>query len=172
MYICTYFSISIEESQNSFKEQVSKLNEKIKNLEDELNLLKERQSSTSCLLKSTYNQNKLPRYALEDISFATSLYATGPRSYRFLRKHKYNLPSTSTLRRWAGKINVEPGLQVQTLSHMGKFDLPLEEKLCVLSFDEIKCREEWAYDRKNVVIISPKRMIQVVMVRGLRENWK
>ena len=170
--MCTYSSNSIEISQNNFKEQVSKLNEKIKNLEHELHLLKEIQSATSSLLKSTSNQNKSPRYSLEDISFATSLYAAGPRSYRFLRKNKFHLPSTSTLRRWAGKINVEPGLQVQTLAHMSKFDMPLEEKLCVLSFDEMKCREEWAYDRRNDVIIGPKRMIQVAMVRGLKKSWK
>lgn len=55
---------------------------------------------------------------------------------------------------------------------MQSLDLPLEDKLCVISFDEMKCREEWAYDRKSDTIIKRKRMVQVAMVRGLRGDWK
>lgn len=118
------------------------------------------------------NPSKCPRYSYEEISFATSLYSAGPRCYKLLRRKGFSLPSPSTLRRWASKLNVEPGIQYQTLSHMQSLDLPLEDKLCVISFDEMKCREEWAYDRKSDTIIKPKRMVQVAMVRGLRGGWK
>ena len=30
----------------------------------------------------------------------------------------------------------------------------------------------WVHYRKNDLILQPKRMIQVAMVRGLRGNWK
>lgn len=78
-----------------------------------------------------------------------------------LRLKGHTLPSPSTLRRWAS-----------ILTQMRTFDLQVEEKLCVISFDEMKCREEWAYDRKNDIVLEPKRMIQVAMVRGLRVSWK
>lgn len=69
-------------------------------------------------------------------------------------------------------LSVEPGIQGQILEQMRSLDFQIEEKLCVISFDEMKCREEWAYDRKRDMILQPKRMIQVVMVRGIRGRWK
>lgn len=142
-------------------------------LEYQLDILKNKQS----LLAHKKNEveastSKRPTYNIEDISFATNVYSAGPRCYRLLRSKGYSLPSPTTLRRWSSKLCVEPGIQYQTLSHMSSLDMPLEEKLCVISFDEMKCREEWAYDKKADKIIPPKRMVQVVMVRGLRGKWK
>ncbi|KAI8122645.1 Transposable element P transposase [Lucilia cuprina] len=123
-------------------------------------------------LKDVNNRLKVPRYNLDNISFATLLYSAGPRSYKFLRKNDYPLLSPSTLRRFSSKLCVEPGIQMQTLSHMRSSELAPEEKLCILSFDEMKCREEWSYDRKYDVVVEPKRMVQVAMVRGIPGNWK
>lgn len=50
------------------------------------------------------------KWSVEDIANSIGLFAAGPRSYRLLRKRNYPLPGESTLRRWAGKINVQPGM--------------------------------------------------------------
>lgn len=51
------------------------------------------------------------RWSAEDISAAISLRSVSPKGYRYLKNHrKYPLPSVSTLRRWAARFNVQPGL--------------------------------------------------------------
>lgn len=49
------------------------------------------------------------QWSIDDITSAISLYAGDPRSYRLLKKRGYPLPGVSTLRRWASKINMQPG---------------------------------------------------------------
>lgn len=46
------------------------------------------------------------------------------------------------------------------------------DRLCVLSFDEVKVREEVDYERKGDIVLLAKRYAQVMMVRGLTSNWK
>lgn len=53
--------------------------------------------------------NKLVHWNVEDVTSAISLFAGGPRSYRLYRKRGYPLPAVSTLKRWASKINIQPG---------------------------------------------------------------
>lgn len=50
------------------------------------------------------------KWSANDIASAISLHAAGPRAYRLLLKRNYPLPAVSTLRTWAGKINVNPGI--------------------------------------------------------------
>lgn len=147
-------------------------------VDNEIKKLKEKIAALELQLRSLSKDEKVPamqlqkRYNLENISQAMCIYSAGPRCYKLLRLKGYPLPSPSTLRRWASMLCVEPGILTQILSQMGSLDMALEEKLCVISFDEMKCREEWAYDRKNDIILEPRRMVQVVMIRGLRGNWK
>ncbi|KAI8117104.1 Transposable element P transposase [Lucilia cuprina] len=111
----------------------------IRTLDKEIQVLKEKIKSLEFQLGSLPNEQKLltpiknelkastckrPTYNLEDISFATCVYSAGPRCYKLLRQNDYALPSPTTLRRWASKLSVEPGLQYQTLVHMGSLDLP------------------------------------------------
>lgn len=55
---------------------------------------------------------KQVQWTIGDVASAISLYAGGPRSYRLLRKRGYPLPSVSTLRRWASRINIKPGIPI------------------------------------------------------------
>lgn len=46
------------------------------------------------------------------------------------------------------------------------------QKVCVLSFDEIKVRKVYLYDKSNDETLKPYNYVQVVMLRGLFEAWK
>lgn len=108
----------------------------------------------------------------EDIAAAIPLRNAGPRAYRLLRKRGCPLPSVSTLQRWAAKVVVKPGIIKQIIPVIKRSVETSRDRLCVLSFDEIKVREEVEYIRVNDTVVLNKRYTQVVMVRGLTKNWK
>lgn len=116
--------------------------------------------------------NKKARWKAEDISSAMSLYSAGARSYRLLRKRNFPLPAPSTLRRWAKQIEIKPGILNKIIQLMSKWDYDQNERLCVLSFDEVKIKSTYEYDKANDIAMCPKKYAQVVMVRGLVKNWK
>ena len=47
-----------------------------------------------------------------------------------------------------------------------------DDKICVLSFDEIKIKYQYAYDKINDTTLKPHNYMQVVMVRGMKGKWK
>lgn len=51
-------------------------------------------------------------------------------------------------------------------------DLSNDNKLCVLSFDEMKVEETYEYDIVLDTVRKPENYVQVVMARGLRKSWK
>lgn len=53
-----------------------------------------------------------------------------------------------------------------------KTELPDMEKLCVLSFDEMKIKKCYLYDKSNDETIKPYNYVQVAILRGLIGNWK
>lgn len=113
-------------------------------------------------------------WSAEDISFAIALQGTSAKSYRYLRKNNYPLPSVSTLKRWAGKISCEPGVLTHVLSLMkNKASVMKEtEKLCVLTADEMMLSRKVCYDASTDKVIGPFKQAQVIMARGLIGNWK
>lgn len=46
------------------------------------------------------------------------------------------------------------------------------ERICVLSYDEMKVRSVYLYDKRNNETLAPKNYVQVVMLRGLIGRWK
>ena len=44
--------------------------------------------------------------------------------------------------------------------------LNITEKLCVLSFDEMKVREVFCYDKSTDTTLKPAKYVQVAMLRG------
>lgn len=53
-----------------------------------------------------------------------------------------------------------------------KTELPDLQKLCVLSFDEVKVRRVFMYDKANDETLKPYSYVQVAVLRGLFGNWK
>lgn len=50
--------------------------------------------------------------------------------------------------------------------------MPRLQKLCVLSFDEMKIKEKFIYDKTQDETLKLASYVQVVMIRGLYGNWK
>lgn len=113
-------------------------------------------------------------WSVEDISSAIALRSVTPKGYRYLRKKGVPLPSLSTLRKWAAKIQVHPGVLTDVVKMMktkGK-DQPVHQKLCILSFDEIYISQHIEIERKEERPIGPHKTVQVGMARALFSNWK
>lgn len=78
------------------------------------------------------------------------------------------------MRRWAGKFELRRGLlrNVLRVMEIGGLTMSDIEKLCVISFDEVKVKETVEYDEKEEEVVGPHKQLQVVMVRSLYGKWK
>lgn len=123
-------------------------------------------------IRKVKNLNARIKWSVEDISSAVSLFAAGPRAYRHLYRKNHPLPAPSTLRKWASKIKVEPGVIDTALNLMAHYELEEIDKVCVLVFDEMKIKSTFEYDKACDATMSPSNYVQVVIVRGLRKQWK
>lgn len=112
------------------------------------------------------------RWSTEDISKSIVIYSAGPRAYRLLLKKGYPFPAVSTLRSWLRKLKISTGILKQVFNIMKLADMSAHEKVCVLSFDEIKIRKVYLYDKVHDETLRPYGYAQVVMLRGLFRSWK
>lgn len=123
----------------------------------------------------TNEKQKQVKWCADDISSAMSLHSVSPRAYRFIQKTmKIPLPSVSTLKHWAQKFNVTPGILVDVLRIMklkGE-NMTVIERLTVLSYDEVYVSNDIAINRRDEQIVGPHKTTQVVMARGLFNKWK
>ena len=51
-------------------------------------------------------------------------------------------------------------------------ELTLNQKLCVFSFDEIKVKESYCYDKSTDTTLKPASYVQVGMLRGKLTLYK
>lgn len=155
---------------NKKLEEANEINKKVKNdLEELENSVKH--IFTEDQIKKMKNKKQV-KWNIDDISSAISLYSAGPRSYKYLYKKGHPLPGLSTLREWAKKINVKPGILTAVLKLMKQINYNQFEKICILSFDEMKIRSGYEYDKANDTLLSPSNYVQVVLARGLMQKWK
>lgn len=127
-------------------------------------------------IKMLINENrKQVKWCSDDISSAMSLHSVSARAYRFIRKTmKVPLPSVSTLRNWAQKFDVTPGILngVLRIMKLKGESMTVLERLTVLSYDEVYISNDIAINRRDEQIIGPHKTTQVVMARGLFNKWK
>ena len=111
----------------------------------------------------------------EDISTALTLRSMSPKCYEYLRTKKgIPLPCKSTLNERAKNFDCEPGILHSVLSLMKtKSDsVSPQERLCVISLDEMSIASEWSYDKGKDILYKPHDKVQVVMLSGLVAKWK
>lgn len=75
-------------------------------------------------------------------------------------------------KRWAKKINMRSGILHDVLKLMKNFDFDEKQKLCTLSFDEMKIKHVYEYDKTSDTLLKSSNYVQVAMVRGLISKWK
>lgn len=127
---------------------------------------------TKTQIRKLEHPQKVIRWSVEDIASSISLYSAGAKAYRLLKKRQHPLPAISTLKVWASKIELKPGILGTVLRLLSSLNYDKNEKLCVLSFDEMKIKSSYEYDKKNDKILEPSNYVQVAMIRGLCKNWK
>ncbi|GBL75476.1 hypothetical protein AVEN_194651-1 [Araneus ventricosus] len=123
------------------------------------------------------------RYSLQDKNLALQIYLASPKAYGLIRKY-FCLPSKKTLRRSLAAIDIEPGFipSVEKALKLVASKITPLDKLCILSFDEMKIKMGLSYHKKNVIIgyenygsESSSKLathVLVFMVRGLCKKWK
>lgn len=124
------------------------------------------------------------RFTLQEKIAALAIFKQSPKGYRFFRRI-FILPAQQTLIKLIQMSNLKPGINKNIFSQLKtKADLmKIEEKLCVLMFDEVSLKANVTYqERKDkitgLVDNGHERKgdfadhAQVFMVRGLIYNYK
>ncbi|CAH1367880.1 unnamed protein product, partial [Tenebrio molitor] len=149
---------------------IAQLRQKVQQLEEDQKSFQK--LFTPEQMKKLKNPATRPRWSIEEISKAIVIYSAGPRAYRLLLKKGYPFPAPSTLRSWVKKIKIAPGILKPVFNVIRLTDMTEQQKICVLSFDEMKVRKIYLYDKSNDETLKPYSYVQVVMLRGLIGNWK
>lgn len=129
-------------------------------------------------------KDKGRRFSLNEKIIALSILKQGPKCYRFLRKI-FILPAPQTLSKLINQANVKPGINKKIFHQIKEAtaNLKVEDRLCVLLFDEMALKASITYnERKDHVIgfvtdgqkTKPEYAdhAQVFMIRGLTRNYK
>lgn len=165
-----FIRVNTETEVDERDQIITNLRKKIKFLEDRQRVIENLFSSQQ--MKKLEGSKKRLRWSLDDISKSIVIYAAGPRSYRVLLKKGYPFPAISTLRSWLRKIKIAPGILKNIFNVMKLSEMSTLDKICVLSFDEMKIRKCYLYDKVNDETIKPFSYVQVAMLRGLVNRWK
>lgn len=171
---CTLYLLPLFVRTNTDKdsrdETIASLKAENLKLQTELNMFK-KLFSASQIKKLTEPKRRL-KWTVEDISKAIVHHSAGAKSYRLLLKKGYPFPAPSTLRRWLTKIKIVPGILKQVFRIVKHANLNNYQKICVISFDEMKIKASYLYDKANDETLRPYNYVQVVMLRGLFGQWK
>lgn len=130
--------------------------------------------------KSAYGR----RWSEEDKNMALQLYLSSSRAYNTLQKF-FHLPTRRTIQKSISGINICPGFispVFEALKHMA-LNMKDHDKLCTISFDEMKIKRSLAYYANHDQVIgfencsmkeSPKLATHALtfMVRGICKKWK
>lgn len=89
-------------------------------------------------------------YSEDEKRLAKLIFFHSASCYSRLRKAGVNLPCESTLRYWISEISIEPGFSNDLLELINKAltDLPEDERLCALKWDEMSIKAWEEYNKK------------------------
>ena len=114
---------------------------------------------------------------------ALSIFYHGKRAFRFLSKI-FKLPTIRLLQQWMQCFLVRPGFCIPVLNVLKQKMEAMEDKLCVLVFDEMSLKTNLKYDANIDKIVGTEDFgslgrsqyvanhALVFMVKGLRNRWK
>lgn len=116
---------------------------------------------------------------------ALSLYKESHSGYKLLQK-LFTLPSSRTLRRLLQKIPIHAGINHVIFSHLSyqqSLMRNVDDKLCILMWDEISLQPHLQYDKTNDKIVGFKdwghkrtqriaNHALVFILKGIKTGWK
>ncbi len=120
------------------------------------------------------NGGKRVNCKIEDVTKGLAMRAQGIQAYEYQQQLGFPLPSLTTLREWTKHFVCEPGIMQEVLKLLQAVtkDFRGNDKLCVLSFDEMSIDSRVCYAQALDQILQPHSNVQVLMVRGLTQHWK
>nr|AGL76355.1 transposase [Drosophila buzzatii] len=119
------------------------------------------------------NKDRRQNWNVDDIARSITFYSASPKGYRLLRRNKFPFPAIRTLQHWAQRIDICPGILAPVIKILSATThLSQTQKLCVLSFDEMKIRSTYTYDKPSDSTLPAVNYVQVAMLRGLVADWK
>uniref|UniRef100_A0A182PWP8 Transposase n=1 Tax=Anopheles epiroticus TaxID=199890 RepID=A0A182PWP8_9DIPT len=136
------------------------------------------------ILKETLTSNQIDMilklkkrvtWTKPELGSAMTLRYFSKKAYNYmLTDMHYPLPSISTLKRYASRLNIKAGILNDVLNLVGSITRMFEprDRECVLSFDEMKINKIVEYDQVSDEVVGPYNYLQVVMARGLFKKWK
>lgn len=141
------------------------------------------------IVAAVRNQNRKPhgkRWTKEDKSLALAIYKKSPKAYKYLN-HLFPVPSVRTLQTIIQKVTMHPGVYFSVLAHLKKRGetISVENKICVLMFDEMALKKRLIYDIATDKVVgyvdigSDEGRTQeiadhalVFMLQGIRKKFK
>lgn len=93
------------------------------------------------------------RYSLEEKSFCLASYKQGPKHYRFMQK-SFKVPTKRTLGRHSAAMHFQTGIDPKLFEfiEVKVKSMPLIDRHCTLSWDEVALKAHLDYDQSNDLI--------------------
>lgn len=137
-------------------------------------------------IMQTRRKGDTKKWTKEEKNFCMSLFYKSPSTYVYLRRQGIVLASPTTIRSWLAKSNCLPGLCPEVFAQLNKKieTASLQEKACVVCYDEMSIMKALEYSKKYDLIegfedLGGKHRTNklanyalVFLVRGLYSNWK
>ncbi|CAH2989328.1 unnamed protein product [Chilo suppressalis] len=153
-----------------------------------LNMIENCSSSAKIIMEMQWRENRKKgkgrRFTMQEKILSLCILKQSPKAYNFFRKI-FILPAPQTLVKLVQSLNLRPGLNKNIFAQLKKKaqSMKVEEKLCVLLFDEISLKAHLSFNQKKDKVTGfvddgYKRQpeiadhAQVFMVRGLLKNYK
>ena len=118
--------------------------------------------------------SKKVNWSTQDIVNALSIRSISPKCYdRVKSTFNLPLPAMRTLRTWTYKFSCEEGILYDVIKIMGQEVSKMDDfsRVAALCFDEMSIDSKSVLDPKYQCIVSHSKA-QVVMLRGIFNNWK
>ncbi len=130
-------------------------------------------TQVSCFLKKDWQRVKT--WSQSDIQLGLTLRLLHRKTFEFLRRKKLvPLPGDSTLRDYFKNFKVDEGFlsSVARLVQIKLSTMTQLQRVTALSIDEIHLRSDIDFDQSDEQIVGPFCYANVMMARGIFNNWK
>lgn len=153
------------------KGEIKKLRATIHALETKLGQLED--MFTTEQRRHLYSKESRLQWLCNDtLTDALVIHMAGPKAYEILRNRGWPLPCPRTLTRMTSQYIMKVGLQQQVLDWFKANPKTGINRYCIAMFDEMSVGKDTEFDTSNSEVVSPANYAQVVVVKGLFDDYK